>query len=74
MATLTKTKRKKYQVLSPDGFTIEFDKFTYPSKKKAVEAFNTWKKRFEQQGYYSSSNYGRIPLEDLENYCSFKEM
>lgn len=74
MATLTKTKRKKYQVLSPDGFTIEFDKFTYPSKKKSLEAFNTWKKRFEQQGYYSSTNYGRIPLEELEDYCVFREI
>lgn len=68
------TKRKKYQVLSPDGFTIEFDKFSYPSKKKAFEAFDKWKKRYEQQGYYSSTNYGRIPLEDLENYCSIREI
>ena len=61
----------KYQVLSPDGFTIEFDKPYYPSKKKAFEAFDKWKKRYEVQGYYSSNN-GRISLDELENYCTFK--
>ena len=62
----------KVQVLSPDGFTIEFDKWSYPSKKKAKEAFNNWKDYYERQGYYSSASYGRIPLEDLESYCQFK--
>lgn len=70
----TKTKRKKYQVLSPDGITIEFDKFSYPSKVKAFEAFDKWKKRYEQQGYYSSGRHGRIPLQDLEYYCSIREI
>ena len=46
----------KFQVLSPDGFTIEFDKAYYPSKKKAFEAFDKWKKRYELQGYYSSND------------------
>ena len=64
----------KVQVLSPDGITIEFDKWTYPSMKKAKEAFNNWKKRYEMQGYYSSNDYGRIPLNDLENYCQYKTL
>ena len=68
------TTRKKYQVLSPDGITIEFDKFSYPSRKKAIEAFEKWKKRYEYQGYYSSSRYGRIELEDLQDYCTLKEI
>jgi len=33
-------KGAKYEVLSPDGFTIEFDKPYYTSKKKAYEAFD----------------------------------
>ena len=33
----------KYEVLSPDGFTIEFDRPYYISKKKAFEAFDKWK-------------------------------
>lgn len=64
----------KFQVLSPDGFTIEFDKPYYPSKKKAFEAFDKWKKRYEVQGYYSSNEYGRILLEDLENYISVNKL
>jgi hypothetical protein len=64
----------KIEVLSPDGFTIEFGKPYYPSKKKAFEAFDKWKKRYELQGYYSSNEYGRIPLEDLENYMSIRKI
>jgi hypothetical protein len=63
-----------YEVLSPDGFTIEFDKPYYTSKKKAFEAFDKWKKRYEVQGYYSSNNYGRISLDDLEDYISVREL
>lgn len=62
---------KKIQVLSPDGFTIERDKAHYPSMKKAMEAFNNWKKRYESQGYYSSNDYGRIHLDDLVDFCQF---
>jgi hypothetical protein len=63
----------KYEVLSPDGFTIEFDKPYYTSKKKAYEAFDKWKKRYEAQGYYSSNN-GRIPLDELEEYMTIREL
>ena len=62
---------KKYQILSPDGFTIESEPHFYTSKRKAMEAFDKWKKNYERQGYYSSSKYGRIDLSDLEDYCQF---
>ena len=62
-----------YEVLSPDGFTIEFDRPYYTSKEKAFEAFDKWKERFRRQGYYSSNN-GRIPLEDLEDYMYIREI
>jgi hypothetical protein len=65
--------RKKYDVLSPDGFSISRDE-TYTSKKKAIEAFNLWKQRYEVQGYYSSTNYGRIHLSDLQDYCQLIEL
>ena len=61
----------KYQVLSPDGFTIEREPSYYTSKKKAIEAFNKWKENYRKQGYYSSTNYGRIHLDDLVDYCQF---
>lgn len=62
--------RNKYQILSPDGFTIERDVQYYTSMKKANDAFKKWKKRYETQGYYSFRG-GRIPLDDLEYYCHF---
>jgi transposase InsO family protein len=64
----------KFEVLSPDGFTIEFDKPYYTSKEKAFEAFDKWKERYNTQGYYSSNNYGRIPLEELEDYMNVREL
>jgi hypothetical protein len=59
-------KKQKFDVLSPDGFSIYYSK-TYSSEKKAMEFFMEWKKRYESQGYYSSNN-GRIPLNELHNY------
>jgi hypothetical protein len=63
----------KYNVISPDGFSITFDE-TYNTIKEAKKAFNEWKKRYKLQGYYSSTQYGRIPLKDLESYCSIIEI
>lgn len=65
-------KKKIYNVLSPDGFSIH-PTDTYTSKKAAFIAFDEWKKRYEQQGYYSSNN-GRIPLKDLADYCQLIEV
>lgn len=62
--------KEKVLVLSPDGFTIDFMKAHYPSMEKAKEAFQKWKERYQTQGYYSS-NSGRIPLDKLEEYCTF---
>jgi hypothetical protein len=62
---------KQFDVISPDGFSIH-PSDVYPTKKKAIKAFEDWKKRYEIQGYYSSMNYGRIPLEDLHNYIEIK--
>ena len=59
-------KKQRFDVLSPDGFSIHFSD-TYSSEKKAMEAFEQWKKRYEFQGYYSSNN-GRIPLTELHNH------
>jgi hypothetical protein len=55
-------------VLSPDGFPIHFAD-TYKSVEEAKKAIQEWKKNYERQGYYSSTQYGRIPLDELENYC-----
>lgn len=60
----------KFNVLSPDGFTISFDD-QYNTKEEAEAALNLWITRYEHQGYYSSVNYGRIPLNELKSYCKF---
>ncbi len=60
----------KYDLLSPDGFSIDREE-TYPTMKAARTAFKEWKKRFEQQGYYSS-NKGRIPLDELDQHMVLK--
>lgn len=62
------TQKQKFDVLSPDGFPIHFSN-TYSSEKKAMKAFDEWKKRYELQGYYSSNN-GKIPLNELHNYIT----
>lgn len=58
--------KKKIRMLSPDGFDM-FNGKTYNSEKKAWNDFQIWKKRFEDQGYYSS-NKKRISLEELQDY------
>jgi hypothetical protein len=60
------------RVLSPDGFDIYHDPFEYETIKEATEHLDKWVKRYEIQGYYSSNN-GRIPLEQLKQYCKFVE-
>lgn len=63
----------EYDIISPDGFSISFDA-TYKTFMEVARAFITWKKRFEQQGYYSSVKYGRIHLDDLKDYCEIVEL
>ncbi len=64
----------KYQVLSPDGFAIEWDKTHYTSRKEAVEAYSKWAERYKSQGYYSSAKHGRIHISDLYDYCQFNQV
>lgn len=61
-------KKKKFDVISPDGFSIHHED-TYNTKAEAAYAFKQWLKRYEIQGYYSSTNYGRIPLNEVIHYC-----
>jgi hypothetical protein len=70
----TKIKEKRVEVISPDGFTIEFDKSSYKNMATALASFKEWAKRYEGQGYYSSASYGRIPLADLQDCCRFREI
>lgn len=71
---VSKNKKKKYDVISPDGFTIRIGVPPFKSIKERDEYFKMWRKRYERQGYYSSVPYGRIPLEDLADYCQWIEV
>jgi hypothetical protein len=68
---MKKKKGFQYRILSPDGFTIEREVDTYGTREESLVAFYNWIKRYESQGYYSSVQHGRIPLEELINYCKF---
>ena len=60
-------------ILSPDDFSIKFEGY-FTTREEAEKEFIEWTKRYEQQGYYSSGQWGRIPLEDLREYCSLIEV
>jgi len=64
---------KKFDVLSPDGFSIHFSD-VYNSKKEAIKAVKDWVKGYENQGYYSSVKYGRIDYLDIIDYCKLVEV
>lgn len=61
----------RYTILSPDGISISMYGEDAATINEAWAAFETWKSRYERQGYYSS-NRGRIELDKLINYCRLK--
>jgi hypothetical protein len=63
----------QYDVFSPDGFAISREDY-YPSIEVAKEKLKEWVKCYKMQGYYSSVKYGRIPLNELEDYCTIIEV
>ncbi len=67
-----KVKKVRYDVISPDGFSINREG-TYPSVAAAKKGLAEWVKRYQMQGYYSSMR-GRIELKDLPAYCRIVEV
>jgi hypothetical protein len=67
-----KVKKSRYDVISPDGFSINREG-TYPSVAAAKKGLSEWVKRFERQGYYASVR-GRIALKDLPAYSRIVEV
>ena len=61
------SKKKRYDILSPDGIGMYMDK-DFTSPEKAEQGFIEWAKRFERQGYYSFRGT-QIPLAELREYC-----
>ena len=65
--------KKRYQVLSPDGFSIDGSRPLFTSYKKAKQALSKWIENYKAQGYYSQTCYNgyirRISLTELPDYC-----
>ena len=59
---------KLYNVISPDGFPINCQPFA--SEQAALDAIPLWCERFQNQGFYSTSERERIPLRELRDYLS----
>lgn len=63
----------RYQVLSPDGFTISHKVSSYRSIKQAKQALSEWVNNYQFQGYYSQTCYNgyirHISLNELPDYC-----
>lgn len=61
-------------ILSPDDISIRLgDRDYFHTIDEGMKYFKWWKKRFKDQGYYSS-NYGRIELMDLADECTVEEI
>jgi len=69
MARKADMARKKYQVFSPDGFRIQYGHVTYPSLKKAKAALDEFVQGYAFQGFYSTKNRERIPIDELPQRC-----
>jgi hypothetical protein len=54
----------KWNVLSPDGIPIHPE--GWDTKAEALNALDNYPKRFQQQGYYNSPQYGRLSLDILK--------
>ena len=63
----------QFEVLSSEGFAIDREE-TFPSVEVAEQKLDEWVKRYEQQGYYSTSNRQRIPLDELKDYCKIVQI
>ncbi len=66
----------RYEVLSPDGFSIEMGT-TYNSDEEVNTALNNFVKRYEAQGYYSTVINGsryEISLHELKGYCKINKI
>ena len=62
----------EYRILSPDGFEIECQD-TYHGVTEATEALLRFRDRYKGQGYYSTGNWERIPIDEIISRCQVIE-
>lgn len=66
---MKKPKKQLFRILSPDGFDIKMDEWQFDKDQVETELTN-FVKRYERQGYYSTSNREQIPLDKIRDYCT----
>jgi hypothetical protein len=62
-----------YDVLSPDGFSID-PEAVYPDRDTARAAAAEFAKRFVRQGYYKTARWERIPPDEVAGRCRIVEV
>lgn len=69
-------KKRKYDILSPDGFSISRSE-TWNTPEEAWKAAAEWLKGYERQGYYSTIRNGQryqLPLNEVLQCCKLIEV
>lgn len=69
----TGPKRILYDVISPDGFSINMNAM-YRSPDAAEKARMDYRNRFDHQGYYLDGNREQISLDELHEYMSVEKL
>ena len=64
---------KLFNVLSPDGFSTTMS-CLFTSEELAKREIDNFIKRYEFQGYYSTSNRERISLDEAKERCRIIEV
>ena len=59
---------KLFDVKSPDGFSTTMSCF-FTSEELAKREIDNFVKRYENQGYYSTSNREQISLDEAKERC-----
>lgn len=62
----------KYRILSPDGFDIEMGR-TY-RREELDDALDEFKNRFRAKGYYKTSDWREIDVDDIPALCEIVEI
>ena len=65
---------KLFEVKSPDGFQTTRTYTLFTSEELAKREIDNFVKRYENQGYYSTSNRERISLDEAKERCRIIEV
>jgi hypothetical protein len=64
---------KLFDVKSPDGHSTSIDRL-FTTEELAKREIDNFVKRYENQGYYSTSNRERISLDEAKERCEIEPL